>query len=52
MLDQPAAAHPALAIPAPQPRGAVRGGEPNAKSRACRNLVGALTATCVLGHRP
>ena len=53
MLDQPAAAHPALAVQRPRRPAAVRGGEPNAKLAApARNLVGALTAAGVLGHRP
>jgi hypothetical protein len=50
MLDQPAAAHPALKTQRPRRPAAVRGGGPNEKPGASRRVVGALTAAGVLGH--
>jgi hypothetical protein len=47
--DQPAAAAGSEACK-PQPRGGVRGGEPNEKPGACRQVMGALTPARVLGH--
>jgi hypothetical protein len=49
MLDQPAAAAGSKTCK-PQARAGVRGGEPNGKPGACREVVGALTPACVLGH--